>query len=424
MADRLLFVLPSVLKEVDSEIMIDDDFCENIRVCLETFATVSVASPVSIEVADSGLRRCRRLEDLLWRDRVNVIALPYAYGLGRFLLSYRDVKRVLKEEIDKADYLIFSPHTLVGDWPMVAASEAIRSGRRYIIEADVVYDKVAIVNSSREKLWKKIVKQNITLPLFRRDHRRCLKNSSLSLLQGQDVYDAYAKFCPNPYKVYHTPVSSNDYITTDQLSSKLNDLDESRPLRICYVGRAMDMKGPSEWLMTLHDLIQKGVRIDASWLGDGSLLASMKEQVKALNIEAFVKLPGYVENRTEILQALRRADLFLFCHKTPESPRCLVEALASGCPLVGYESGYPKELVAECGGGEFVNLSDWRALANLVKKLNDDRAALGKLIRSAAASGRLYERDATMRYRINLIKQHLRPNNSPLEERDYADVRS
>jgi glycosyltransferase involved in cell wall biosynthesis len=315
----------------------------------------------------------------------------------------------LKAEIENADYLVFSPHALVGDWPMVATREAIKLRRPYVIDADVVYDEVGKVGLARNASWKRIIKKNLVLPLFQRSHRYCLGHSSLALLQGQDVYDAYSPFSSNPHKVYHMPVSNEDYITEAQLQSKLESLDERKGLRICYVGRAIDMKGPMDWLKALHELNQNGVEIIATWLGDGSLLPTMRIMAENLGMTDYVSFPGYVSDRDEILQTLKNSDMFLFCHNTPESPRCLVEALASGCPLIGYGSAYPKEIVAQCGGGQFATVGNWKELANIVKDLDKNREKLRELIQRASASGRLYERDATMQRRIDLIKEYLRP---------------
>ena len=205
--------------------------------------------------------------------------------------------------------------------------------------------------------------KNFMLPLFQRCHRYCLEHSSLALLQGQDVYDAYSPLCPNPHKVYHMPISNEDYITQAQLQSNLNGINESRPLKLCYIGRAIEMKGPIDWLETLHELIKNGVEFNATWLGDGSLLPSMRAMAENLGMTDYVHFSGYVSDREQVLQTLRNSDIFLFCHKTPESPRCLVEALASGCPLIGYGSAYPKEIVAQRGGGD---LQHWVTRRNLL----------------------------------------------------------
>lgn len=87
----------------------------------------------------------------------------------------------------------------------------------------------------------------------------------------------------------------------------------------------------------------------------------------------------------------------------------MVEALASGCPLIGYGSAYPRELTAERGGGQFARVDNWKELADLVTALDKDRGTLRELIQAASASGELYERDRMMQQRIDLIKKYLKP---------------
>jgi hypothetical protein len=53
-----------------------------------------------------------------------------------------------------------------------------------------------------------------------------------------------------------------------------------------------------------------------------------------------------------LLAELRRAHVFVFTHVTPESPRCLLEALVSGSPIVGYKSAFAEEVTTGRGGRE------------------------------------------------------------------------
>jgi glycosyltransferase involved in cell wall biosynthesis len=406
MKGQLLIVLPSIIRKIECELEIEFDFCESLRLYLDNFDRVIIACPLSKKTDGSDFNRWRRVKDLPWRNRVHFIPLPDAYRMGEFLRHYYAVKRALKIEIERADYLLFSPHAL-RDWPTVATYEAIKLRRPYVIDADVVYGEVARVAWSRAAFWKRLVMKTIELPIFERSYRHCLEHSSLALLQGQDVYDAYSPFCSNAHKVYHMPISTEDYITEAQLQTKLNGLNEVRALKLCYIGRAIEMKGPMDWLKTLHELLKSDVKISATWLGDGSLLPSMRSMAQTLGITDYVRFPGYVSSREEIRQTLRQSDLFLFCHKTPESPRCLVESLASGCPLIGYGSAYPKDLVAQCGGGKFSTIGNWRELADIVRNLDRNRERLRDLTKLASLSGRLYERDATMQRRIDLMNECL-----------------
>jgi len=130
----------------------------------------------------------------------------------------------------------------------------------------------------------------------------------------------------------------------------------------------------------------------------------MRDLAAKLGITPHVAFPGFVSRRKEILQTLADSDIFLFCHKTRESARVLGEALACGCALIGYDSAYPKELVARYGGGQFAPLGDWHELAQIVLDLNKNRGKLRELIRMATTSGQIYDRHEQLRHRVALIR--------------------
>ena len=235
---------------------------------------------------------------------------------------------------------------------------------------------------------------------------RCFVNSSVALLQGQDVFDAYKAVAPNPRKVLNVQVSSEDYIPVAELRSKLDKINRGNAITIAYAGRMVEMKGPLDWISTVHAVIESGVKLHVTWFGDGPLMLEMRREVERMRIGRNVTLAGTV-SREELMQCLRRTDIFLFCHKTGESPRCLGEALAAGCSLVGYGSAFPRDLVANHGGGEFARSGDWKMLASIVVSLNRDRPRLRQLVELAAASGRKLDRDTAMQERIDLIKRYL-----------------
>ena len=97
----------------------------------------------------------------------------------------------------------------------------------------------------------------------------------------------------------------------------------------------------------------------------------------------------------------------LFCHKTPESPRCLIEALTCGTPIVGYDSAFPRELIEANGGGSLVARDDVAALATAVIGLAQDRRQLAALIHAAARDGAQFDDETVFRHRSELIRTHL-----------------
>ena len=81
------------------------------------------------------------------------------------------------------------------------------------------------------------------------------------------------------------------------------------------------MKGPIDWLNTIDELLKCNINVEATWIGDGTLLPFMRETVSERKIGDRVRLPGFASQRSQLLTVLKDSDIFLFCHKTRESAR-------------------------------------------------------------------------------------------------------
>jgi len=291
----------------------------------------------------------------------------------------------------------------------LAAQLAIKMKRKYDMESDWDHGSVNRLTLAAMPSGLKKIRKALWARSFLKTVDKCFSHSSLALLQGQDVFAAYKDVAPNPKNVLNVQVSSEDHILVDELERKLAGIRNRNPLTISYAGRMIAMKGPIDWLKAIHVAAQGGVELKATWFGDGSMLPLMRQEIERLGIGNNVVLPGIVD-RQAIMANLKKADIFLFCHKTGVSPRCLGEALAAGCPLVGYGTAYSRALVATRGGGEFAEINDWQSLGQTIISLDQDRDKLEYLIQAAAASGALLDRDAAMQTRIDLIKKYLPPH--------------
>jgi colanic acid/amylovoran biosynthesis glycosyltransferase len=402
----LLLVIPPVIRTVDGVHEVEADFANNLRLYLANFAHVTFACPVFPNKEASGvILRSLPLDKMPDADRLSFIPLPYAYREDRYFRHYPATRRLLASEIAKAQYLIFSPHAKY-DWSTLEARLAIKQKRKYDMESDHDHASAARFHLATMPAGLNKLRKRVWAHSFIKTAESCFSYSSLALLQGQDVFDAYKNIAPNPHKVLNVQISSEDHITPVQLKTKLDRIEEKNPLLISYAGQAIARKGPLDWLKAIHGISQAGVEFQATWFGDGSLLSQMRHEASNLGIDDRVMFPGSV-GRNEIMAALKRTDIFLFGHKTGESPRCLGEALAAGCALVGYGTEYPRELVATCGGGEFADMDDWQELVKIIVSLDVDRQKLAHLTTAAAASGRLLDRDIAMQKRIDLIKMYL-----------------
>ncbi len=336
--------------------------------------------------------------------RCELAALPRAYDAGVMLRTYGPIRAKLRAAVGRHRHLCFTLGSLFGDWPAVAAHEAILQGRGYAawidrVESFIIRNKLAGASVSKRLVGGAL------LPLIEAKNGYLLRRSTVALLQGQDTYQHHAASAPDPHCTYDTHTHISDQIAPVALAEKTSRIRANEPVRIIYVGRAAAMKGPVDWLDVLEGLHRRQVPFFATWVGDGPELPMMRQRLAESAIAGAVELPGFEGDREVLLRRMRDSDVMLFCHKTPESPRCLIEALVSGCPIVGYETAYPRGLVMQKGGGAFAPQDNVTALVDRMAELHHDRNALARLVEAAAASGATYNEDAVYAHRAELMKR-------------------
>jgi len=406
--DRLLLVTHVALKIGETGVSIDDQTARGIVRWSDNFERIAYAGIGTVEEAGAQQSSINwvPIADLPCAGRLEVIPMPNAYRVQDFVALYRSGRARLATEVTRSRFLCFTVGALAGDWAAVASLEAIRQKRRYAVWFDRVEHEVVRSGLPGMPL-KRRVKESACLPFMQLYHQHLVRRCDLGLFQGKDCYDYYSRFTSVGQCVYDTHTSKKDFIKKSGLDLKVSGIAAGDALRICYVGRAADMKGPIDWLEVLSRLRDAGVPFMARWLGDGPLLDQMRTMVMKRSLDAHVELTGFVSDRAETLDVMKTSHVFMFCHKTPESPRCLIEALVCGAPIVGYRSSYASELTSADGGGTFVDVGDVQGLVNCLIDLHQDRTLLSEQVMRAAQSGRRFDEETVYRHRANLIRSML-----------------
>ena len=338
-------------------------------------------------------------------SRVRVEPLPMAYRPDQFFKALRPVRARISALIAQADYLSFAIGGLFGDWGAVAAMIAHKQGRPFAVWTDRVESEV-VRRSIGQGHWRASLRARLYHRPMARLEKAVIARATLGLFHGQETFDTYAPYCRNPHVVHDIHIAPEDHISNEALQAKCEKARQG-PLTLLYAGRANAMKGTLDWGRVLAKLQDDGVDFTATWLGDGDELAQLRDNLAAAGVADRVELPGFTDDRDLVRRRMQQADIFLFCHKTPESPRCLIEALAAGTPIVGYDGSFARDLISTHGGGRLVSIGDADALADQVKQLDADRSALAAMIRNARADGAPYNDVEVFRHRSELIKAHL-----------------
>lgn len=418
--DSILLVLPVPFRAEAGRLLFESQAINGLDRWTDNFRRVVVACPVEPDwysrahPMQATYLDVDRVRD---RDRLEFVPLPWAYGLTQAMRTYRPIRALLAEKIRECEFLSFAIGGLIGDWASVASLEAIRQGRPFSVWTDRVEHEVVksghLDQAGLKRAYRMIKNNAIVSPLMKRLHRHIIRNCALGLFHGHDCFVSYAPDCSEPHLVHDIHLKPEDQIPGPMVEAKVARVRAGGPLRITYAGRAVAMKGPMDWLRIIAAVRDAGVSFRATWLGDGSQIGEMRSEVDRLGLGGVVDLAGHLEDRQELLRRLRDSDLFVFCHKTPESPRCLIEALMSGVPLAGYDSPFPRDLLGPMADRLLGPRNDEAGLEATILRLDGDREELAGLIQSAAEAGRSYSDVAVFRHRSELIREHLKVGDRP-----------
>jgi glycosyltransferase involved in cell wall biosynthesis len=344
-------------------------------------------------------------------ERIDFVPLKKSWGLVDFAKNYYHSRNKIRELISAHTYLCFSIGGLIGDWGAIASLQASIMGHPYAVWADRVEHKVILsLHHDRTGIRRFLrkIRSRVESPLMAALEKRVISHATLGLFHGADCFDAYSSFQKNSFLVHNIHLKVTDQILPDKIDHKCSALLSGDILRLVYVGRVAAMKGPNDWVNTMIKLRDLGLVFHASWLGDGPLIGEMKKRVQHEGLQDIVEFRGHISDRQEVINTITNAHLFVFCHKTPESPRSLIEALISATPFIGYKSAYPENLLSDdslCS--TLLSKNNEISLANKIFEIASNRELLSALVRRAAEKGRYYSDEAVFKHRSNLIKGYL-----------------
>jgi glycosyltransferase involved in cell wall biosynthesis len=144
--------------------------------------------------------------------------------------------------------------------------------------------------------------------------------------------------------------------------------DWSAP-RLLSVGRIVYQKGLDLGLRALAQLKD----LDWHWsiAGDGPQMDPLKSLAQELGIAERVTFLGW-QSKADLTQAYHRANLFLFPSRHEGMPNAVLEAMASGLPVIATRIAGNEELVLDGETGVLVAPEDVNALRDGLRRLLTD----------------------------------------------------
>jgi glycosyltransferase involved in cell wall biosynthesis len=204
--------------------------------------------------------------------------------------------------------------------------------------------------------------------------RRALTSAALVQAWTRTVADEVRRVAPAATVVAHHPGLDVDLFRPGPAGAG--------PLRVLFVGGRFTQKGGPDLIEILRPRLGSDVVLDV--VTTESVPTSPGVQVRRL-----------APRSPELVRAFREADVFCLPSRADAVPWVVLEAMASGTPVVAFDVGSVREMVG--GAGLVVPRDDLRSLRGALDALLDDPAA-----RSRAGSVARAEAEARYDARVQV----------------------
>jgi glycosyltransferase involved in cell wall biosynthesis len=156
--------------------------------------------------------------------------------------------------------------------------------------------------------------------------------------------------------------------------------DQSATTTIGFIGQMIPRKGLSDLLDAFDRLYQKHPDYRLQLLGDGSQRKKLEETAAVLKSASAIEFLGF---RSDRLALLSQFDLFVMTSSLEGIPRCMMEAMAVGIPVVAFDIPGVDQLIEHEITGLLAPLGDTENLARCCERVLEEPALGESLVQAA-----------------------------------------
>lgn len=170
-----------------------------------------------------------------------------------------------------------------------------------------------------------------------------------------------------------------------EIDAVLAELEGARPpvsshKAIGFIGQLIPRKGLSDLLQVFDQLYREDRQLALQLVGDGHQRSELEQQAASSPSASAVEFLGFREDR---LNLLSQFSLFVMTSSLEGIPRCMMEAMAVGTPVVAYDIPGVDQLIVHGETGMLAPLGDRDALAHCCRQVLDDPALAMRLTANA-----------------------------------------
>jgi len=205
-------------------------------------------------------------------------------------------------------------------------------------------------------------------------------SNTVILLCTEAQNDVVTNYGCSPEKIVIIP-NAVDFERFSSIRSTKKRNNKDKPLLISFIGRLTESKGLPYLIYAIQRLKMSNDELppfNVKIAGDGPLKDKLEYFVHKLGLSDQIRFMGYIKDIKPLLDS---TDIFVLPSLYEGIPLALLEAMASGCAVIGSEVGGIPDIIKNTHTGFLVKSGDSKVLANRISLLLKDdelRTKLGK----------------------------------------------
>lgn len=288
--------------------------------------------------------------------------LAYRYGLWITVDPYQEIKRALAK---------FRPDVIHNQTAEMVAIAVRRYAKKYNVPMVSTGHAYPDNITSQLKILKPIKKPlDAVLGAYMASF---LKHSEYATMPTEMAIDDLVPKKRKHFSVTVEPVSNGVDLSKfspgkapDRIYRKFH-LPKKGPI-VLYVGRVDPEKSISLVVESFSGVLEKHPDATLVIVGDGTDRQHLVDLSKALNIEKNVRFPGRVYP-PDVMEIYRTAKFFITASETETQGIVLIEAAATGLPLVAVDAGAVREICQHQKNGILCRPGDVEGLTRAMNKI-------------------------------------------------------
>jgi glycosyltransferase involved in cell wall biosynthesis len=191
-------------------------------------------------------------------------------------------------------------------------------------------------------------------------------------------------------RLFLDPNFAAEHVVSDAfVAAKTRALrDSERPLRVLYFGRLVPYKGVDKMVEAVAQARARGARLEFDIMGSGEQENALRAQCERLGLQNCVRFIAPRPYGQEFFAVLREHDVLLACPLSGDTPRSAWDALASGMPLLAFDTPFYQSMASISRAVQVTPWPEVASFADALLALAQDKTKLLPMVHDAVRAAR------------------------------------